>query len=128
MKVKKVHIAIKSEERFWQDFKNRVGEFAQAAQKGKEIKGHPDTLVFGSLAEIAQVLTPQRMELLGVIRRHRPESTKELATLAARDIESVDEDVRALELYGLIDTEKNEGPRHGQLTADYERLDLQVHL
>lgn len=128
MKVRKIQVAIKSEEQFWQDFKNRVGEFAQAAQKGKEVKGRPDTLVFGSLVEIARVLTPRRMELLGIIRRHHPESTRELAALATRNLKNVNEDVRALELYGLIDTEKNKGPHRRRLTADYERLDLQVYL
>lgn len=128
MKVRKVQVAIKSDKQFWQDFKNRVGEFAQAARKGKEVKGRSDTLVFGSLGEIARVLTLRRMELLGIIRRHRPESTRELAALAARDIKNVNEDVRVLELYGLIDTEKTKEPHHRRLTADYERLDLQVYL
>ena len=129
MKVRKVRVAIKSDKQFWQDFKSRVTEFAQAAQRDKEIKGRSDTLVFGSLAEMAKVLTPRRLELLGAIRRHHPKSVRELAALAGRDIKNVSEDVRMLELYGLIDTDQTKGPRkRKRLAADYERLDLQVYL
>lgn len=129
MKVRKVQVALKSEEQFWQDFRNRVETFAHAADKGRKIKGRPDTLVFGSLSEIAKVLTPRRLELLGFIRRHQPESVRELAALAHRDIKNVSEDVCALERYGLIDVDKDKGPRNRKrLVADYERLDLQVYL
>ena len=127
MKVRKVQVAIKSEGQFWQDFKSRVADFTRAAHKGKEIRGRPDTLVFGSLTEMARALTPRRLELLGLIRRHQPESVRELATLARRDIKNVSEDVRALEQYGLIDVGKGKGPRK-RLAADYERLDVQVYL
>lgn len=127
MKVRKVQVAIKSEEQFWQDFKNRVEDFAQASHKGKEIKSRPDMLVFGSLAEMARALTPRRLELLGLIRRHQPESVRELAALAHRDMKNVSEDVRTLERYGLIDAGKEKGSRK-RLTADYERLDVQVYL
>jgi predicted transcriptional regulator len=127
MKIRKVQVAIKSEGQFWQDFKSRVVDLAQAAHTGKEMRGRPDTLVFGSLAEMARALTPRRLELLGFIRRHQPESVRELAALARRDIKNVSEDVRALEQYGLIDVGKGKGPRK-RLAADYERLDVQVYL
>jgi predicted transcriptional regulator len=130
MKIRKVQVAIKSEGQFWQDFKTRVTEFAQSARTGKEVKPHADTLVFDSLAEMAKVLTPKRLELLGLIRRHHPESVRELAAFAGRDIKNVSEDVRVLEQYGLLTVEKNgKTSRHRKrLTADYERLDVQVYL
>ena len=129
MKVRKVQVAIKSEEQFWHDFKNRVETFAQAAHKGKKMTGRPDTLVFGSLTEMVKVLTPRRLKLLGFIRRHQPQSVRELAALAHRDIKNVSEDVCALERYGFIDVDKDKGPRNRKrLAADYERLDLQVYL
>ncbi len=129
MKIRKVQVAIKSDEQFWQDFKRRVAEFARAAQTGKEMRKYPDALVFGSLAEMARALTPRRLELLGFIRRCHPESVRELAVLAHRDIKNVSEDVRALEQYGLIDVAKDKGPRNRKrLAADYERLDVQVYL
>ena len=129
MKIKKVQVIIENEGQFWQDFKHRVAAFAQAGQKGKEVKTRPDTLVFDSLAEMAKVLTPRRLELLGFIRRHHPESVRELAALARRDSKNVSEDVRALEQYGLIEVDTNKGPRNRKrLAADYERLDVQVYL
>jgi predicted transcriptional regulator len=129
MKVRKVQVAIKSEEQFWQDFKSRVAKFAQAAQKGKAMRRRPDSLVFDSLAEMARVLTPRRLELLGFIRRHHPESVRELAALSHRDIKNVSADVRALEQYGLIEVDQDRGPRkRKRLAADYERLDVQVYL
>lgn len=129
MKVRKVQVAIKSEDQFWRDFQDRVTAFAQAARKGKAVKEHPDALVFGSLAEMAKVLTPRRLALLGFIRRHHPESVRALAVLAHRDIKHVSGDVRALEQYGLIDVDTDQGPRNRKrLAADYERLDVQVYL
>jgi len=127
VKVRKVQVAIKSEEQFWQDFKSRVADFSRTARTGKEMKGRPDTVVFGSLAEMARALTPRRLELLGFIRRHQPGSVRELAALAHRDIKNVSEDVRALEHYGFVDVSKGKGLRKS-LAADYERLDVQVYL
>jgi predicted transcriptional regulator len=130
MKIRKVQVVIKSEDQFWQDFKNRVAEFAQAAHTGKAIKARTDTLVFSSLAEMAKVSPPRRLELLGLIRRHHPESVRELSALAGRDVKNVSEDVRLLEQYGFIDVEQNGKTSHHRkkLTADYERLDVQVYL
>lgn len=127
MKVRKVQVVIKSEEQFWQDFKSRVADFTQAVRTGKEMKGGSDTVVFGSLVEMAHTLTPRRLELLGFIHRHQPESVRELATLVHRDIKNVSDDVRALEQYGFIDVKKGKGLRKS-LAADYERLDVQVYL
>jgi len=127
MKVRKVQVAIKSEEQFWQNFKSRVKNFTRAASKGKEMEGHVDTVVFGSLTEMARVLSPRRLELLGLIRRHHPESVRELTVLAGRDIKNVSGDVRILERYGFIEVDKDKGPRK-RLAADYERLDIQVYL
>jgi predicted transcriptional regulator len=107
-----------------------VADFAQAAHTGKAVKARTDTLIFGSLAEMAKVLPPRRLELLGLIHRHHPESVRELSALAGRDIKNISEDVRLLEQYGFIDTEQNgkTSPHRKKLTADYERLDVQVYL
>lgn len=126
MKVKKVQVVINTEKQFWQDFQSRLEEFATTAQTGKTIKSRPDRVVFSSLTEMAQVLTPRRLELVGLIGRHQPESVRELAALAGRDIKNVSQDVRLLERYGFIELAAGRGSRK-RPTADYARLDVQVY-
>ena len=60
-----------------------------AAQKGKELTRAILILSFPSLAEMAHTLTPKRLELLRLIRRHRPQPVPQLASLAGRDIKKM---------------------------------------
>ena len=90
---------------------------------------HGTELVFASLADMAQALTPKRLELLRLIRRHQPSSVRELAQLAGRDLKNVLADVKALETLGLVKSEGKQKERHRKaLHTDFGRIEVHVEL
>lgn len=64
---------------------------------------HEPLLCFETLADLRQMLTAERLELLLLILRHAPSSTAELARLAGREVASVDGDLRLLQPLGLVE-------------------------
>ncbi|ADC65468.1 transcriptional regulator protein-like protein [Ferroglobus placidus DSM 10642] len=48
-------------------------------------------------------LTPQKLQLLEAIKKHRPKSIRELAEKVGRDVKNVYMDVKELEKIGLIE-------------------------
>lgn len=102
---------------------------SSAAQKGKDLPRATPVLSFPSIAEMARTLTPKRLELLRLIRRHRPQSVRQLASLAERDIKNVSTDLRVLENLGLVETQEREASRQPKrLKSAFDRLDLHVYL
>lgn len=78
---------------------------------------------------MAKTLTPQRLELLRLIRRHQPSSVRESAHLAGRDLKNVLADSKALEILGLIASEGEQKERHRKaLHTDLERLEVHIEL
>jgi predicted transcriptional regulator len=57
---------------------------------------------FSSIEQLAATLTESRLELLRLIRRERPPSVKALARLARRSAGTVEKDLQALALAGLV--------------------------
>ncbi len=70
----------------------------QAARRVSRREG----IYFTSIEAARNLLTPSRLALLRMIRRHRPGSIYELAKLLNRDLKNVQEDLRLLEGYGLV--------------------------
>jgi predicted transcriptional regulator len=60
-------------------------------------------IVFSSLEAVAKVLSPARLELLGVILKEKPTSIYALAGLVERDFKNVHSDVRLLADIGLLE-------------------------
>ena len=59
-------------------------------------------MYFTSIEAARNLLTPNRLALLRVIRTKRPGSVYELAKITGRDLKNVQEDLRLLERYGLV--------------------------
>jgi predicted transcriptional regulator len=95
MKLKKVRIVIHPVEDIKADWKAALHGERYARQA-------PNTLIFPSLASVAKVLSPTRMELLGVIVRQKPESIYALAQMVERDFKNVHADVKLLAEVGLV--------------------------
>ena len=57
---------------------------------------------FTSIEAARNLLTPNRLALLRVVRSGRPGSIYELAKMVSRDLKNVQDDLRLLETYGLI--------------------------
>ena len=75
--------------------------------KGK-IKPSSDApkIWFDSLESMAQVLSSQNRELLGLIREHNPQSLTELARVSGRKKESLSRTLRTMSKHGIVTLEK----------------------
>ena len=86
-------------------------------------------LCFETLADLSQLLTAERLELLVVILRHTPGSVAELARLAGREVTGVHEDLRVLQQLGLVEfaaVEEQEGMQIPVLP--YDEIALTIDL
>ena len=121
MKAKRVRIRIQT--------LDQVKAEWSAALKGKLKQPHaPDggEIVFTSLAAMAKMLSPARLELLGVIVREKPASIAALAKRVKRDFKNVHTDTQMLASVGLIDLVP-EGPRSAvRPVARYRRIELDL--
>jgi len=129
MKVCRVKVRVESERTYWGRQAHRLGAAEKSFQAGRRPRVRGSELVFGSLADMARALTPKRIEVLRLVRRHQPSSMRQLAALAGRDLKNVLADVKALETLGLIDTGEARGPRHRKAPrTGFRRIEVQVDL
>ncbi|MGH6662133.1 MAG: helix-turn-helix domain-containing protein [Rhodospirillales bacterium] len=77
---------------------------------------------FTSLESLAQVLSTKNRLLLELIRRTRPASMKELATLSGRAESNLSRTLHTMERYGLVRLRKAKGRIVPEVP--YERLEL----
>ncbi len=129
MKVCKVKVRIEPEDEYWRGQAKRLESVERSLKRGKTPKVKGAELVFSSLTEMARALTPRRLEVLRLVRRHRPSSVRELAGLAGRDLKNVLADVTALEVLGLIESEGRGVERHRKAPrTGFDRLEVHVEL
>ena len=119
MKVKQIHIGIRSEQDVFDDF----AAAAEALQRGETVR-EESGVYFTSLEAFRKALTPKRLALLHLIRTAHPGSLNELARLSHRNIKNVADDVRHLSQVGLIESH-GEGNRL-VLRVNYEVIDLRI--
>lgn len=119
MKVKQIHIDIRSEQELLDGFVSTV----EALERGEQIR-EEQGVYFTSLEAFRKALTPKRLALLHLIRTARPSSLNELARLSRRNIKNVADDVRHLAQIGLIES-REQGNRL-VLRVDYEAIDLRI--
>lgn len=83
-----------------------LADFREAFEAATEGKPYPkrEGVSFASLEAARNLLTPERVKLLMLIRRRHPASVYELAQLAERDLKNVHDDVELLERHGLLQT------------------------
>ncbi|MDO8433323.1 MAG: hypothetical protein Q7S58_13030 [Candidatus Binatus sp.] len=86
-------------------------------------------LYFESVAELRQILTEKRLELLLAITRHRPASVRELAGLLRRDYKNVSTDITLFERLGLVRLEAKRGKGRAQApTVPYDEIQVTIAL
>lgn len=129
MRVCRVKVRVESEDAYWKSQVQRLQEVEKAVRTGKRVRIQGAELVFASLEDMAQALTPKRLDLLRLIRRHHPSSVRELAQIAGRDPKNVLTDVKALETLGLIETEGEQKERYRKaLRTNFGRIEVHVEL
>jgi predicted transcriptional regulator len=129
MKVCRVKVRIEPEQTYWERQAERLQDVEKALQAGRRPRVRGTELVFASLADMARALTPNRIEVLRLIRRHQPSSVRQLAVLARREFKNVLADVKALKTLGLIETGEARSPRHRKAPrTGFGRIEVQVEL
>jgi len=121
MRVKRVKIGFKSMANAMDDFV-RTGEAVKRGEKTKKETGG----YFTSLEAFRKALTPQRFNLLRLIREGEPASLHELARLAQRNIKNVSEDVKYLSQVGLIELKDTANKMSARVTYDKIMLEIAV--
>lgn len=104
MKLKKVKIMVQPIDAIRTEWTHALkGEVQSIQPKG--------TIIFTSLAALARALSPVRLELLGAILKHKPESIYALAKFIERDFKNVYSDIKLLVEIGMVEL-KPSGKRH----------------
>jgi predicted transcriptional regulator len=86
-------------------------------------------LYFESVAELRQILTEKRLELLLAITRHRPASVHELAGLLGRDYKNVSTDITLFERLGLVKLKARGGKGRAQAPmVPYDEIQVTIDL
>jgi predicted transcriptional regulator len=110
----------------WENFKERT----KSALKEKRPSIAPtNTLVFTSVSDYQKFMTEQKLAILAVIIKTKPESIYKLAQLVERDVANVQRDCIALEAMGFIkigDEKGIKGTRTPQLTFAYTRIEIHM--
>jgi predicted transcriptional regulator len=129
MRVCRVKVRVEPEDEYWKGQVQRLKEIEKTLHTGKRVRVQGTELVFANLRDMAQALTPKRLNLLRLIRRYQPSSVRELAQIAGRDLKNVLADVKALETLGLVDSEGEQKERHRKsLRTDFGRIEVHVEL
>jgi predicted transcriptional regulator len=121
MKIKRVKIGIKSMSKAMNDFV-RTAEAVKRGEKTKKETG----VYFTSLEAFRKALTPQRFNLLRLIREGKPASLHELARLAQRNIKNISDDVKYLAQVGLIELRDSANKTSARVNYDKIMLEIAV--
>jgi predicted transcriptional regulator len=73
----------------------------KAVEAGRPVRRHAG-VYFTSIEAARNLLTPNRLALLRAVRSGRPGSIYELAKMVNRDLKNIQDDLRLLEMYGLV--------------------------
>ena len=122
-------IVVQPEDDFFGQVREAFATVAKASRKDEKLPRSTPVLSFPSIKEMARTLTPKRLELLRLIRRNDPQSVRQLAALAGRDIKNVSTDLKVLENLGLVESEERASPRQRKRpVSTFDRLDMEVYL
>ncbi|HUL00254.1 MAG TPA: hypothetical protein VLX29_05290 [Nitrospirota bacterium] len=113
MKIKKVHIGIKSLNETLQE----AGEVFEQVSKGKMAK-QKTAVYFSNLKEMRRVLTERRLELLRTLKDKKPQSVYALAKMLHRDLKNVLQDVTYLQEMGIVDVTETGDKKIPQVRFD----------
>ncbi len=122
MRVKNIKIGIRTRKDAFREAK----EVMKKLSKGEKVKAHR-ALYFENLDAMRRVLTEKRLELLHVIKEKKPSSIYRLAKILGRDINNVIEDLKYLEVVGLVELKKTgRGRKETIPSANYDKIQLEI--
>lgn len=123
MKVKKIKINLKSLEAVGRE----AAQVIRAVESGESVSSKRHEIVFSDFTALRSFLTPKRLELIRLIRKHAPNSISQLARLAKRDFARVYQDLMVLAEAGIIERPKGiKGEKVKPEVAEEIRLEIVV--
>jgi predicted transcriptional regulator len=122
MRVKKVRVGIKSTKEVLQDFVKTC----KAIERGEKVKKEIG-VYFEDIEAFRKALTPRRLELLSLIKKHHPKTLHQLSRLAERDIKNVTQDIGLLKNLDLLSTTKEKtGRKEVSPAVNYDAIELMI--
>jgi predicted transcriptional regulator len=122
MRVKRVRVGIKSSKEVLQDFVKTC----KAIERGGKVKKEAG-IYFEDVEAFRKALTPRRLELLRLIKKHHPKTLHQLSRLADRDIKNVTQDIGLLKNLGLLSTRKEKtGRKEVSPAVNYDAIELTI--
>jgi predicted transcriptional regulator len=123
MKVKTIKINLKALE----DVGAEAIDVMRSIESGNKVTPKPHEIVFTDFTALRSFLTPKRLELIRLIRKHAPGSIAQLARLAKRDFARVHHDLQVLSQAGIVDMPKrSKGEKTKPAVAEEIRLEVVV--
>jgi predicted transcriptional regulator len=121
MALKTIRIRLKSVEQALDE----AVETMKAISSGRRVKPRKGEY-FENLEAVRSLLTENRLGLLKLVRKHKPNSVAELARLAKRDFKHVYGDVEILQNLGLIKTTVNQRGKATRLSSDTTEIIFKI--
>ena len=121
MALKTIRIKLKSVDQAL----NEAISTMKAIEKGQRVKTRKGEY-FESLDAVRSILTENRLALLRLIRKYKPDSVAELARLARRDFKHVHGDVELLRDLGLVQSAANKQGKQTRLTSDTTEIVFKI--
>ena len=110
-----------------EDVGRETAEVMRSLESGKKVAPKSHEVVFSDFVALRSFLTPKRLELIRLIRKHAPSSIAQLARLAKRDFARVYQDVRVLSEAGIVDIPtRSKGEKTKPGVAEEIRLEIVV--
>lgn len=103
MRVKKVTIEITDKQKIYHEFKT----MAAAVMRGEKVRPK-EVISFANIEVFRRFFTENRLNLLKVIKKEKPESIYTLAKLVKRDFKNVHQDLQILKDFGLVELTKDQ--------------------
>ena len=124
MKLKQIEIEISS----LKESLDRAAEVMEKISRGEPVKTRR-ILSFVTIDLMRKFLTPERLKLMGIIRRQKPKSIYALAKLAKRDAKSVNTDVKVLADLGIIRLKKIKSRKNRYIpTVSFDKINVGIEL
>ena len=115
MKVQNVIVEIKPTKEALKEFAEVFGK----VKRGEAVKPKR-SIGFSNVEGFRKFFSERRMQLLSVIKHHKPRSIYHLAQLTKRQYKNVYDDVKLLEDLGLVNQEKQ------RLSVDFTKLNVEL--
>jgi len=121
MAMKTIRIRLKSVEQALDE----AVETMKSLSRGKRVKPRTGEY-FENLEAVRSLLTENRLGLLKLIRKHKPNSVAELARIAKRDFKHVYGDVEILQGLGLVQATVNQRGKATGLSSDTTEIVFKI--